>query len=188
MTVTKRTETALGGFFADPATMTGRSPDGGRLWSYFAAEQMAMQALAREKDPTALRPPSPWDIEGALPFPAIRRLAVKSPAILRTLPEQLGARPGTRYLEGIVDRRQSATSPSPVALDPGYDLAAWKDLAWKDRSGGQPIRVTRCHLQRLTTPTGHLRHLWALSDRVQSFVNVSESVHEQRSPQPTAGC
>ncbi len=45
---------------------------------------------------------------------------------------------------------------------------------------GQPIRVTRCHLQRLTTPTGHLRHLWALSDRVQSFVDVSEGVHDQK--------
>lgn len=142
MTVIKRTETALGGFFADPPTMTGRAPDGGRLWSYVAAEQMVVHALARQTDPTALRPPSRWDLEGELPFPAIRRLAVKSPAILRTLPTQLGARPGTRYLEGIVDRRRRRKSPSPVALDPGDNLAGWQDLAWLDRSNGQPIRAT----------------------------------------------
>lgn len=142
MTVIKRTETALGGFFADPATMTGRAPDGGRLWSCVAVEQMAMHALAREHDPTAFRPPSRWDSEGALPFPALRRLAVKSPAILGTLPVQLGARPGTRYIEGIVNRRRRRASPSPVALDPGDDLAGWHELAWLDRSNGQPIRVT----------------------------------------------
>ena len=47
------------------------------------------------------------------------------------------------------------------------------DLSSPTPGTGQPIRGTRCHLQRLTTPTGHLRHLWALSDRLQSFVDVS---------------
>jgi hypothetical protein len=142
MTVIKRTETALGGFFADPATMTGRATDGGRLWSYVAVEQMATHALARGLDPTALRPASLWDVESTLPFPALRRLAAKSPAILRTLPEALCARPGTRYVEAIIDRRRRTMSPSPVALDPGGDLADWPGLIWLDRSNGHPIRVT----------------------------------------------
>jgi hypothetical protein len=33
-------------------------------------------------------------------------------------------------------------SPTPIAFDPGGDLANWRDLAWVSRADGRSIRVT----------------------------------------------
>lgn len=46
--VVERTETGLGGFFADPPTMAGRALDGGRLWSLAAARREVACALAKQ--------------------------------------------------------------------------------------------------------------------------------------------
>lgn len=142
VTVTKRTETALGGFFADPPSMTGRAPITGRLWTFRAAEQVVTFQEALHRDPQALRPTAAWEAEGASPFPAIRRLSVRSPEILKTLPADLRARPGSRYLEGTVDRRLRGMAHSPIALDPGNDLFDWSELDWRARATGQGVKVT----------------------------------------------
>lgn len=136
-----RTETTLGGFYADPPTMTGRAPDGGRIWSLAAVEREISFALARRENPQAHRPRAPWDLPNEIAFPALRRLMVTTAEIANTLPVAL-ARPGTRYLDGVVARLQREVHPPVVALDPGGDLADWQQLDWLDRETGLPVRVT----------------------------------------------
>ena len=58
------------------------------------------------------------------------------------LPARLGARPGTRYVVGEVDELHRDQIATPVALDPGGDLADWQDIGWVDMSSGEPLRVT----------------------------------------------
>jgi hypothetical protein len=140
--VEERTEAALGGFFADPPTLPGRAPDGGRWWTLAAIEREVTYALARRESVDAVRAEAPWDEGQRLAFPTLRRLAVTSPAVLDSLPASLGARPGTRYVEGIVDLLRRGTDPTPVALDPGGDLADWQTLTWVARSTGQSVTVT----------------------------------------------
>jgi hypothetical protein len=142
--IVDRTETALGGFYADPPTMTGRAGDGGRIWSLEAVRAEVAFALARQLDPSsAWRDEAPWDAGQPLPFPAIRRLVVTTPEVLRSLPSALGARVGSRYLEAMVDQTFGGrVSGAPVALDPGGDLSGWQSLRWLDRRSGQPVRVS----------------------------------------------
>ncbi len=52
------------------------------------------------------------------------------------------ARPGTRYVVGVVDVIWRDLCPSPVALDPGRDLANWPNLNWVDRATNEPEQVT----------------------------------------------
>src|SRR5271166_611394 len=75
--------------------------------------------------------------------------------------------PATRAIKSHVAVSRLSRFRPPRRAAPSPDLSS------PTPGTGQPIRGTRCHLQRLTTPTGHLRHLWALSDRLQSFVDVS---------------
>jgi hypothetical protein len=72
-------------------------------------------------------------------FPALRRLMVKTPEMARLLPDCLGARPGTRYVQATLPRGVDET---PVALDPGGDLADWQTLGWVGQKTGSAIRVT----------------------------------------------
>jgi hypothetical protein len=60
----------------------------------------------------------------------------------RALPACLGARPGTRYVEGEVDITRRGLCSTPVALDPGGDLANWEHFGWVDKATGTPLRVT----------------------------------------------
>jgi hypothetical protein len=139
------TEANLGGTYADPPRMPGQSEDGkGRAWSHAAVLREVSYALDRQRNPaTALRPEAPWDAGEALPFPAIRPLTVVSPEVQRTLPIVLGAKPGTHFLEPVVDDLfGSHKGGAPVALDPGDDLAGWRDLRWFDRQSGKQVRVT----------------------------------------------
>jgi hypothetical protein len=142
--VADRTEANLGGFYADPPKMTGRAEDRGRVWSLEAVRIEVAYALDRQRNPTrALRARAPWDEGQRLAFPAVRRLAVVSPEVLRSLPVELRARLGTRYLEAVLDRWfRRHTGGSPVALDPGDDLARWQELRWLDRTTGEPLCVT----------------------------------------------
>jgi hypothetical protein len=60
--IVDRTEASLGGFYADPPAMRGRASDGGRLFSYAAAQREISYALARQRDPDrAVRAKAPWD-------------------------------------------------------------------------------------------------------------------------------
>jgi hypothetical protein len=142
--IVDRTESALGGFYADPVAMTGRAEDGGRIWSLEAVRGEVAFALAHQRDASsAWREEVPWDRGQPLPFPAVRRLAVTTPEVLRSLPAALGARVGTRYLEAMADQtfgRQAIGSL--VALDPGGDLSEWQSLRWLDRRSGREVRVS----------------------------------------------
>ena len=142
------TETQLGATYADPPAMQGRGPDGRRRWSKVAVGREAAYALARRLDPDALRPAAPWDEGQDRAFPALRRLMVKTPEMARMSPECLGARPGTRYLQATLPPRRRGIDETPVALDPGGDLA---DVA--DAQMGRP--EDRLGREGHDRPTGH---------------------------------
>lgn len=127
------TEANLGGAYVDPPEMAGRMQSGSRRWSLAAVGREVHAARQ------GTRGRAPWDPGDALPFPAIRRLVVKSPEMARQLPKAFGARPGTRYLE------MTAGTIAPravVALDPGGDLSDWDSLNWFDKGTGEPVHVT----------------------------------------------
>lgn len=142
--LTDWTETGLGGHWADPSSMPGRCAEGGRAWSKAAVLREVRYALAKAADPHgALREPAPWDSPDDLPSPTLRRLQVTTPALFASLPRALGARMGTRYVEGVVDARglRREVVRSVVALDPGGPLDPFA-LRWLDRASGEPVRVT----------------------------------------------
>jgi len=141
-TIVDTTEAQLGGTYADPPAMGGRSMEGPRRWSVAAAEREIALTLARLDDIGALRPGAPWDRGCASRCPTMRRLSVRTPEMARALPGTLGPRPGTRYVEGVVDPLRREVSPTPVALDPGGPLEDPQALSWVDRATGEPLRVT----------------------------------------------
>jgi hypothetical protein len=137
------TESGLGGMWSDPATMQGRCPEGGRAWSKAAVGREILCAAARVARPKrALETPAPWDTTGALRFPTLRRLLVTSQQVLETLPASLGARVGSRFIEGIVCDVMQQPVGSVVALDPGGALDDWPHLGWVDRASGKPVVVS----------------------------------------------
>ncbi len=137
-----RTETALGGIFSDPTALRGRSADGGRKWSLSAATREVSFVLSFDGGGRALRPRPAWDFGESPAFPALRRLSVTTPEVLRSLPYSLGLHPGSRYLEALVAGTRTGFSQSPIALDPGGHLAQWRHLGWTSRSTGEPVSVT----------------------------------------------
>lgn len=138
------TEANLGGTYADPPAIQGRTlpVDGFRRWSMAGVRREVAYAQARTNDADALRPRAPWDQEPGPSVPALRRFMVKSPDTVRSLPASLGARPGTRYVVGEVDELRRGQDRTPVALDPGGDVADWQRLGWVDMGSGEPLRVT----------------------------------------------
>jgi hypothetical protein len=161
------TEANLGGTYADPSGMTGQSEDGsGRAWSHAAVVREVTYALARQRNPAvALKPWAPWDVGKTLSFPAFRPLTVVSPEVQRTLPIVLGAKPGTHFLEAVVDDLfGSHKGGAPVALDPGDDLAGWRDLGCFDRQSGKQVRVTTDPMvidAVLLSTLGHKAAVWS---------------------------
>jgi len=136
-------EVALGGFFADPPSMRGRDRAGPhRQWSTAAVLGEVRLSVARAMGVDVVRGCAPWDRDGELPFPALRRLEVKTPEMARQLPEALHARPGTRYVEAIVSPLRGEDQETPVAIDPGGDLSDWQHLRWVSRRTGEPTRIT----------------------------------------------
>jgi hypothetical protein len=143
--LTDATQANLGATYGDPPAMVGRvAPiDGYRRWSMAAVAREVIYAQALTADPAhALRPKAPWDDTGSLPMPALRRYTVKSPEVARALPDVLGVRPGTRYVMGEVEEVHRGQMPTPVAIDPGGDLAHWQDLGWVDMASGEALRVS----------------------------------------------
>lgn len=147
--IVHRTDTQLGGTYADPPTVPGRAPDGHREFSLGALKSEIALARARERDAeTACRTArAAWDVAQPLPFPAVRRLSVSSPGMLATLPSALGAHAGSRFLEPVAaDVSQynvlGYSGRGVVAIDPGDDLSGWHSLRWYDRRTGNRLRVT----------------------------------------------
>jgi len=141
ITIVDRTEVGLGGFYSDPPSLRGRDSDGRRAWTKEAARDNVAFTLGRRSDPNFVRSQSPpWDDGRTGPFPALRRLTVTSPDVLRSLPHSLGARMGTRYIEAMTDVFRNA--PAPVALDPGGDLTDWRSLRFVNRATDTTVRVT----------------------------------------------
>jgi hypothetical protein len=139
VTLLDQAEVALGGFYADPPRLQGRTEEGHRRWSTRAAEEAARHLI---RDPGGQRATAPWDEEGGMPTPALRRLVVKTPEMLTLVPESLNPTMGTQFLEAKTSVLRRSLSGNPVALDPGGDLSGWRDLAWFDRRPGAEIAVT----------------------------------------------
>ena len=140
--LTEWTEAGLGGMWADPAAMQGRCAEGGRAWSKAAVMREVIYAETRARcDKDAVTGPVPWDAPGASPFPTLRRLIVTVPETLASLPEALGARVGTRYLDGI-GGGLGGQGAGAVALDPGGSLDGWEQLTWLARKTGQRVAVS----------------------------------------------
>jgi len=153
------TEAQLGGTYVDPPTMAGRGRLGYRAWS----EAAVARGVGRtDAGPGWQWQPVGWDSEGELPFPALRRFSVRNPAMAKALPASFGARPGTRYVSA--EKLWSDEKRSPVALDPGGNLARWQQLAWCDKSTGDslavstdPIDIDRVHIASLADKTDDWR-------------------------------
>ncbi|MGA9077452.1 MAG: hypothetical protein WB383_03855 [Acidimicrobiales bacterium] len=136
--VLKFSEHALAGTVADPPLLSGRLADRKHRWAQVAAVAAVEAALRGEDAATVFR--APWDRLGAAPFPVIARLQVSAPSQLAELASRgVMLRPFGRYLRAERDRAFGA-GPSPLALDPGTDLADWHTLGWRD--AGRPVAVT----------------------------------------------
>jgi hypothetical protein len=135
------TESGLGGVYVDPPAMRGRNEKGYRCWSAAAVRREVELVSGREHDPEALRPEAPWDIGSALPFPALQRFEVRHPVQIHSLPTDLGAQPGTRFLR-VSGSELAAPGRTFVALDPGGDLADWQRFAWFDTQTGERMRLS----------------------------------------------
>jgi hypothetical protein len=136
-------EIALGGFFAEPASMRGREDDGPhRHWSTAAVLGEVRIAVARAMGVATLRGAATWDRDREPPFPALRRLEVKTPEMARLLPDSIRARPGTRYVEAVVSPLRGGGQDTPVSIDPGGVLSGWQSLHWVSKRTGERIRVT----------------------------------------------
>lgn len=136
--VVKFSEHALAGTVANPPLLPGRITDRKHRWAQVAAVAAVQAALRGDHAATVFR--APWDPPGAAPFPVIARLQVSAPSQLAELASRgLMLRPFGRYLRAERDRA-FGSGQSPVALDPGTDLAEWRTLEWQD--AGSPVAVT----------------------------------------------
>jgi hypothetical protein len=124
------TEHALGGGVVDPPTLSGRDAERRHRWTY----PVAAHAVVLAEGSDALFTP-PWDEGQAQPFPVLRRFQAATPETLRRVPRALGAHPFAPLVQGQPDRAYAPSAEAPTALDPGTDLAAWRDLDWRGRDG-----------------------------------------------------
>ena len=126
------TEHALGGGLVDPPSMVGRGLDRRHRWvDPVAAHALAMaQGQAHGFEP-------PWDTGPRMPFPAIARWSVGSPAALARVPVALGAHAFAPLVEARVDRLLAPKAPAPLAPDPGDDLDGWTEARWIGTDGQQ---------------------------------------------------
>jgi len=133
-------EHALGGVVVNPSGMPGRTPDGDHsAWvRSFVAESLLPRAVAEAAGSAVPLARYLWDTPTDR-FPALRRMSVGSPDALAKLAAGM-CRPFGGYLQAVSDRDYKAER-SLVTLDPGDDLAGWRDLPWCDPDG-RPVPVT----------------------------------------------
>ncbi|MGH9291924.1 MAG: hypothetical protein ACRD0B_00200 [Acidimicrobiales bacterium] len=137
--IIERTDSGLGGVLADPPSMRGRAADGLRAWSLAAIRRQVRYSL----DDSTWQDVASWDAGQGRPALAVRRLQVRSPEVLASLPESLGALAGSYYSEalpGSVMGVAVRAGPGAVALDDGTS-DPW-DLDWLDRRTGRPVRLS----------------------------------------------
>jgi hypothetical protein len=124
------TEHALGGGVIDPPTMVGRDAERRHFWTY----PVAAYAISLAEGSRNLFSAS-WDGPGAAAFPVLRRLQAATPETLQRVPPALGAHPFSPLVQAQPDRAYAPGAEAPLALDPGTDLAEWRDLDWRVRDG-----------------------------------------------------
>jgi len=129
------TEHALGSGLADPPALAGRGTDRRHRWTL----PVAAHALGRTLSEDAAAFEAPWDRAGGDPFPALARWSAGSPASLSRVPAALGAHAFSPLVEARVDRLLAPGVATPVALDPGDDLAGWAVAHWVDGDGQRVI-------------------------------------------------
>jgi hypothetical protein len=174
--IVERTDANLGGFYADPPALAGRDSDGLRRWSREALGRQVAFDLDRERG----WPEAPWDTGRERPALAVRRLEVRSPEVLKSLPAALGARPGSPYVEtiaGTVAGVQLSSDAGAVALDTGAP-DPWQ-LDWLDRASGRPVRLGTSPAEidrRLVATLDEKALAWALPAKSSSI----EAVHVDR--------
>jgi hypothetical protein len=168
------TEAGLGGTFIDPDTMTGLGGLGYRCWSEAAVSREVALSHARQSDREALRPGAPWDATLIEPLPALRRFSVRHPSQLHALPNELGSRPGTPYLECS----GSWIQPDRVyvALDPGGDRSGWQGLDWRDKHTGECANLST-DLARYDLNIVESLNEWAIRYSKADRTEPIESVH-----------
>ena len=132
--------TEAGMIHVDPPAMRGRNEKGYRRWSAAAVRRYRICRRVGAR-PQALRSEAPWDTGSALPFPALQRFQVRHSVQLRSLPTDLGARPGTGSFR-VSGSELGAPGRTFVALDPGGDLSDWQTLTWFDTQTGECVSLS----------------------------------------------
>jgi hypothetical protein len=104
-----------------------------------------------------------WEHGPGVGFPALRRRQLTAPTELDTLPAALGAHSFSWIVEAVPSL--ISAHAHPIALDPGGDLAGWRDLAWFDARTGEELQ--------LTTDLGHV------DEHDERVVVVAEPLREK---------
>ena len=141
------TEHSLGGGVVDPPAMVGRDAGRRHVWTYPVADHALARATAMAAGQPCPGFEAPWDGSEAPPFPVLRQYMAASPTTLGELPGALGAHPFAPIVEAHPDQLLARHAETPVALDPGTNLAEWATLQWHDRHGPDPCYDNR-HLRR----------------------------------------
>jgi hypothetical protein len=130
--VVEATEHALGGSVVDPPRMAGHDAEGHRRWTRAVAVVAVRREIARSRGTSLVVPLWPWERGDEPPFPSIGRVQAATHETLTTICRRIGVRPFGLFLEGHTRRSGDTT---PVALDPGTDLAGYQSLEWREGDG-----------------------------------------------------
>jgi hypothetical protein len=164
--VAEATEHALGGSVVDPPRMAGHDKEGHRRWTRAVAAVAVRREIAHSRGISLVVPLWPWERADEPRFPSIGRVQAATPETLTAIRRRIGVRPFGLFLEGHTRRSGDTT---PVALDPGTDLAEWQSLDWRLGDGG-PAHVDANVLDNL----GGKAYLWLqprpLDDRSEVVV------------------
>ncbi len=164
--VVEATEHALGGSVVDPPRMAGHDAEGHRRWTRAVAEVAVRREITRSRGTSLVVPLWPWEDADEPPFPSIGRVQAATHETLTAIRRRIGVRPFGLFLEGHTRRRGDTT---PVALDPGTDLAEYQSLEWREGDGA-PAHDVADTLDNL----GGKAHRWLrprpLDDRAEVVV------------------
>jgi hypothetical protein len=146
------------GAYVPPPTMPGRNARGRHDWTAELARAHAdVTETGRRVERLA------WEHGPGEGFPTLRRRQLTDPTELDTPPAALGAHPFSWIVEAVPSLISAHVHP--IALDPGDDLAGWRDLAWFDARTGEELQ--------LTTDLAHI------DERDERVVVVAEPLREK---------